>query len=111
MKSLPLVVSLGVVLLATGCAAPSSSISATHVPHQQHANQSCGDLIAQRSRIVMSLSNVSSQQDAAAAADKVGVFLVGLPISSIFGEDKEGQVALQKGRLIAIDAAIQLTCK
>ncbi|OAE40685.1 hypothetical protein A7J57_10525 [Agrobacterium tumefaciens] len=54
-----------------------------------------------------SLSAVSKQQHDAATGDAVGVFLVGVPMSSTFGGDKEGQVAVAKGKVNAIEANLK----
>lgn len=50
------------------------------------------------------LSAVSKQQQDAATGDAMGIFLVGVPVSSTFGGDKEGQVAVSKGKVNAIEA-------
>ena len=44
--------------------------------------------------------------------DAVGVFLIGVPTSSTFGGDKEGQVAVSKGKVNAINSALMSkSCK
>ena len=45
----------------------------------------------------------------AVTGDAVGVFLVGVPISSVTGGNKEGQIAASKGKVDALQARL-LTC-
>ena len=53
------------------------------------------------------LASLSKQQNQAATGDALGVFLLGVPASSTFGGDKEGQVAVSKGKVNAIESAIK----
>jgi hypothetical protein len=55
----------------------------------------------------MNLASISKQQNQAATGDAVGVFMLGVPVSSTFGGDKEGQVAVAKGKVNAIDATLK----
>jgi len=52
------------------------------------------------------LGGLEAAQNNAATGDAVGVFLVGLPVSSAFGGNQEGQLAVSKGRVIAIENAL-----
>ena len=49
------------------------------------------------------LNALSADQKKAASGDAWGVFLLGLPLSSMSGADKETEIAIAKGRLDAID--------
>jgi hypothetical protein len=44
------------------------------------------------------LSAISKARNDAATGDAFGVFLIGVPMSSTFGGDKEGQFPSQRGR-------------
>ena len=46
---------------------------------------------------------LSAAQQSAATQDTVGVLLLGVPIASMSGGDKEAQLASEKGKLQAID--------
>ena len=48
---------------------------------------------------------VSSQQDAV-TGDALGVFLIGVPVSSVAGDDIEGEIAATKGKLIALSTKL-----
>lgn len=69
-----------------------------------YSNLDCQALAREYLKEQASLSAVSKQQHDAATGDAVGVFLVGVPMSSTFGGDKEGQVAVAKGKVNAIEA-------
>ena len=53
------------------------------------------------------LASLSKQQNQAATGDAVGVLLLGVPASSTFDGDNEGQVAVSKGKVNAIESAIK----
>ncbi|AVH44028.1 hypothetical protein G6L60_19860 [Agrobacterium tumefaciens] len=69
-----------------------------------YSNLDCPALASEYLKEQASLTAVSKQQHDAATGDAVGVFLVGVPMSSTFGGDKEGQVAVAKGKVNAIEA-------
>jgi hypothetical protein len=52
---------------------------------------------------IQSLENLSAKQKATATGDTVGVLLIGLPTSSMSGNDSEAEISIVKGRLQAID--------
>ena len=43
---------------------------------------------------------------ATVAADAVGVFLILVPVGSLTGGDVSGQIATERGRLLALDARL-----
>lgn len=47
---------------------------------------------------------LASKQKGAVAGDAIGVFLIGVPMSSLTGGDVEGQVAESKGKILALEA-------
>ncbi|MDE4130873.1 hypothetical protein PXK18_19730 [Phaeobacter gallaeciensis] len=46
---------------------------------------------------------MSADQKRAANSDALGVFLLGLPLSSMSGNDKEALISVAKGRVDAIN--------
>lgn len=54
---------------------------------------------------------LTNAQNNAATGDAVGVFLLLLPVGSIFGADKEGELAQAKGEVMALQGAISINCK
>jgi hypothetical protein len=50
---------------------------------------------------------LSAAQEAAVSGDAVGVFLIGVPVSSLSGKDKEGAIGAGKGKILALEARLQ----
>lgn len=94
-------------LVVAGCAKGPDAISPMAMPVNAYSGLSCEQLIAEHQRSSAALAAVSSQQKQAVAGDAVGVFLVGVPMSSLTGGDKEGYVAQHKGEVIAIEVALR----
>jgi len=72
------------------------------VPCQQAA----ADLRAER----VALAELEGKQRDAVAGDAVGVFLIGMPVSSLTGGNVEGQIAASKGKAMALEARLA-TCR
>lgn len=49
------------------------------------------------------LAAVEQKQRNAATGDAVGVFLIGVPMSSLTGNDREGEIATTKGKVLALE--------
>ena len=54
---------------------------------------------------------LTNKQNNAAVGDTVGVFLTLIPLGSIFGADKEGELAQAKGEVLALEGAVPINCK
>lgn len=68
-------------------------------------SQSCDEINQQLIAERQNLAGLSSQQNNAATGDALGVFLVGIPVSSVIGGDQEGNIAVSKGKIQALEAA------
>ncbi len=55
------------------------------------------------------LAVLEQRQNDAVAGDAFGVFLIGVPVSSLSGNDAEGAIATSKGKIIALENRL-LTC-
>lgn len=64
--------------------------------------QAAADLRAERA----ALAALEGKQRGAVAGDAVGVFLIGVPMSSLSGGNVEGQIAASKGKVMALDARL-----
>lgn len=53
-----------------------------------------------------SLAALESKQRGAVAGDAIGVFLIGVPVSSLTGSNVEGQIAATKGKALALEARL-----
>ncbi|MDG2176910.1 MAG: hypothetical protein P8M72_12370 [Gammaproteobacteria bacterium] len=98
------------ILLLTGCASRPDAIAPISVPASDYANLSCQQTAATLSEKRDSLAEAERQQSRAATGDAVGVFLILIPTSTLFGGDNEGVVAQLKGEVIALERAIGLNC-
>jgi hypothetical protein len=100
------VMMLAFALALTACAKRPDAIVPADIPMAAYSNQSCEQLAQEYIKEQTSLTAVSKQQHDAANGDAFGVFLIGVPMSSTFGGDKEGQVAVAKGKVQAIQSAM-----
>lgn len=86
------------------CAKNPEAITALSMPPNAYSGLTCEQLAAEHQKSSAALSSVESQQRQAVNGDAVGVFLIGVPMSSLTGGDKEGLVAQYKGEVIAIQS-------
>lgn len=66
-------------------------------------NTSCNSAQTQLNEERATLASLSAAQESAANGDALGVFLIGVPWSSLSGNDKEGLIAASKGKVIALE--------
>jgi hypothetical protein len=95
-----------VVLAISSCAKRPDAIVPADIPMAAYTNYSCEQLGQEMIKEQAALSAISKAQNDAATGDAVGVFLIGVPMSSTFGGDKEGQVSVAKGKVQAIQSAM-----
>lgn len=106
------IVALSLSVGAVACAKRPDAIVPVDIPIAAYTNLSCQSLASELVKERSTLASLSKQQNEAATGDAVGVFLIGVPASSTFGGDKEGQVAVSKGKVNAIEnAARSKGCK
>ncbi|MDQ2094289.1 hypothetical protein [Rhodalgimonas zhirmunskyi] len=90
-------------LILSGCAQQPDQIAAVHIDDTTYSRQSCRALAEHELKQKQLLTALSADQKKAANGDALGVFLLGLPISSMSGSDKETEIAVAKGRIDAIE--------
>ncbi len=97
---------IGMTLAAalSGCANRPDSIHAEYISYERFAGLSCQELETRLADVRSRLEVASQQQNNAANADAVGVFLVLVPVSKLTG-DHEAEVAQLKGDVEAIETA------
>ncbi|EJB07928.1 hypothetical protein Rleg9DRAFT_6951 [Rhizobium leguminosarum bv. trifolii WSM597] len=88
-----------------GCAKRPDAIVQADIPMAAYTNLSCQALAVELKKEQVKLDGLSKQQISAANGDAFGVFLVGVPIGSVAGGDKEGDVAVSKGKVSAMQSA------
>lgn len=70
---------------------------------------SCQRAGGERQAAASALAALSSKQQGAVTGDAIGVLLLGVPVASLTGGDVSGQIALEKGKVAALDARL-LAC-
>ena len=95
-------VSVACVSLAA-CAQAPEKIAATDIGPDAYRSLGCSALSAKKVEYTNALENLSADQRKAATSDAWGVFLLGLPWSSMSGNDKEAAISVAKGHLQAIE--------
>ncbi|MEP3892485.1 MAG: hypothetical protein ABJN52_00590 [Litorimonas sp.] len=96
---------VGLVALSA-CAKSPENIGAIPVAGEPYARFSCAQLAAEKLTVSQQLEVISAEQRNAQSTDTIGVLLIGLPISSISGNDQEAAIGVAKGRLQALDQRI-----
>jgi hypothetical protein len=90
-------------LVLAACAQQPENIAAADIGPNPYTGFNCSQLSQEELRINQALENLSADQRRAANSDAWGVFLIGLPVSSMSGNDQETAIAVARGRLQAID--------
>jgi len=101
MKTLGVLVIAGA--LVSACATRPENISAVQMDTASYERMSCRQLSAEETKITSQLNSLSADQNRAANSDALGVFLLGVPWSSMSGNDKEAAIGVAKGRIDAIN--------
>jgi hypothetical protein len=96
-------ISLIAVLFLAACAQQPENIAAVDVAGDPYRGYSCQQLKAEHLKISQELEVASADQKKAASNDALGVFLLGLPLASMSGNDKEATIAIAKGRVQELD--------
>lgn len=91
--------------LLAACAQSPASIAPVSMGNA-YAGTSCrqahADLVAERQQ----LAALESKQNGAVAGDAIGVFLIGVPVSSLTGGNVAGHIAASKGKVMALEARV-----
>jgi hypothetical protein len=98
---------IGILLLA-GCAKAPESISPSYVSDVGYQSWSCEQLGGEQMRISQALATASTQQRKARTNDTVGVIFLGLPVSSLSGDNIAPEIARLKGENEAIIRAMRI---
>ena len=104
-------VAIGICLTLGACAGRASSIAPVAVSATEYAALSCEatrfELTSARERE----NALTRRQNTAATTDAATVFLVLLPLGSVFGADVSGELAQAKGEVNALERAVSLNCR
>jgi hypothetical protein len=99
---------LAILATLSACAPSPNSISPVSMGNA-FAGLSCADARTMLAAERAALAPLESRQQNAATGDALGVFLLGLPVSSLTGGDVSGQIAAARGKVIALEARLA-TC-
>lgn len=97
---------LGVIL--AGCAQQPASITPVAMG-DAYTHVSCSKARQLYDVEAARVPSLVKAQKGAVTGDAVGVFLLGVPVSSLSGADLEGEIATTKGKLLALGARME-TC-
>lgn len=100
-------IALIALLPLAACAKRPDAIVPVDIPMAAYSNDSCEKLAQELIGERNNLGALSKQQNNAATGDALGVFLIGVPASSLTGGDKEGTISVSKGKIVAIESALK----
>jgi hypothetical protein len=91
--------------LAGGCAKSPESIAPAYVSTVNFQSWSCNQVAEEGRRLSQALAEASTQQRNARTNDTIGVIFLGLPVSSLSGDNIAPQIANLKGQMVAVQQA------
>ena len=94
---------LALLCMISACAKSPDNIAAAQIEDAAYARHSCKSLSAEQLKQEQHLERISAKQKDAQAGDTIGVILIGVPVSSVAGNDNETDIAITKGKLQAIE--------
>jgi len=103
---------VGVMLALAGCAKSPESIAPAYVSPLAYKSYNCDVLTSEHARVTGALASASAQQEKARGNDIAGVILLGLPVSTLSGDNVAPQVAQLKGEKETLEKTmIEKSCK
>ncbi|KFL31489.1 hypothetical protein JP75_08095 [Devosia riboflavina] len=95
-----------VVASLAACAKAPESIAPSYVSEVQYQSYSCTQLGQEKGRLEQAYAVTAKAQNDARTGDAWGVFLIGMPTSSLSGGNVAAEVASLKGQMVAVDKTI-----
>jgi hypothetical protein len=95
-------------LALVACAKSPEAIGPEYISHVAYQSYTCQQLGEEEARLTQALAVASGQQENARTNDTVGVLLIGLPVSSLSGDNIAPQIARLKGEIQAVQKAAML---
>lgn len=93
------------VLALAACAQSPSAIAPVSMGNA-YAGLSCPQAAYDLNVERQTLAALEGKQRGAVAGDAVGVFLIGVPVSSLTGGNVAGQIGASKGKVMALEARL-----
>jgi hypothetical protein len=94
-------IALGAIALLTACAKSPDSIGPSYVSEIGYHSWTCRQLSEENARLQSALAVASARQENARTNDVVGVVLVGLPVSTLSGDNIAPEIGRLKGEMDA----------
>lgn len=96
---------LAVLPLIAACAQSPNAIAPVSMAGAFDATpcQQAADMLAAERQ---TLAALESKQRSAVTGDAIGVFLIGVPVSSLSGGDVAGHIGASKGKVMALEARV-----
>lgn len=89
-----------------GCAKAPESIAPSYVSEVPYQSYTCVQLGQEKARLEQAYAVTAKAQSDARTGDAWGVFLIGMPTSSLSGGNVAAEVASLKGQMTAVDKTI-----
>ena len=100
------VLALAAIAMLAGCAKAPDSIAPSYVSEIPYQSYSCSQLGQEKARLEQAYAVTAKAQEDARTGDAWGVFLLGMPTSSLSGGNVAAEVASLKGQMVAVDKTI-----
>lgn len=95
-------------LLTASCAKDPDSIAPSYISNVAYQSYTCEQLTQEQAHLSRALTTASAQQKNARTNDMVGVALIGLPVSSLSGDNIAPEIARLKGEQEAVRKEMSL---
>lgn len=106
LKMKKIAIGIVVLLAVAACAQQPASIVPVSMG-DAYANVSCSKAKQLYLKESAKVPTLIAAQKQAVSGDAMGVFLLGVPVSSLSGADVEGEIAATKGKLLALGARLE----
>jgi hypothetical protein len=100
-------VAVAALAILAGCAAKPETIAPAYVSTIPYETWTCAQLASEAQHIEGAMTSAYAQQNQARTNDAVGVFFIGLPVSSMSGGNIAPQIATLKGQQEAVRQTMQ----
>lgn len=98
-------ITIAAVAALSACAPSAKSVAPVSMG-DAYAGITCQDAASRLTSERTTLAALEKKQNSAAAGDAFGVFLIGVPTSSVFGGNVAGDLAASKGKVAAYEARL-----
>jgi len=96
---------ISLVAIVAACAQSPGSITPTDVGNP-YASVSCTEARNTLATETAKLDALTQKQKNAVAGDAIGVFLIGVPVSSLSGNDVAGEISVSKGKILSLESRV-----